>query len=198
MNHKIAVIGLGYVGLPLAVEFAKKYVTIGFDINSIRINELKSGKDATMEVEDDMLQQVLSSSLDWDQDGLYVSDILEDIRHCNTFIVTVPTPTDKNNRPVLTPLYKASESVGKVLKKGDYVIYESTVYPGVTEDECVPVLERVSGLKFNEDFFVGYSPERINQSFLVRKQVTKMTSADVSTTSWFNSNRRNSLIGPVL
>lgn len=162
MHHKIAVIGLGYVGLPLAVEFAKKYVTVGFDINSNRIQELRSGKDATLEVEDDLLREVLASSLDWDKDGLYVSDLLEDIRNCNTFIVTVPTPTDKNNRPVLTPLYKASESVGKVLKKGDYVIYESTVYPGVTEDECVPVLEKVSGLKFNIDFFVGYSPERIN------------------------------------
>lgn len=162
MQHKIAVIGLGYVGLPLAVEFAKKYVTVGYDINSNRIQELRNGKDATLEVEDDLLQDVLASSLDWDQDGLYVSDLLEDIRPCNTFIVTVPTPTDKNNRPVLTPLYKASESVGKVLKKGDYIIYESTVYPGVTEDECVPVLERVSGLKYNQDFFVGYSPERIN------------------------------------
>ena len=162
MQHKIAIIGLGYVGLPLAVEFAKKYNTVGFDINQSRINELRSGKDTTLEVEDDLLQQVLASSLDFDHDGLYVSDELQDIASCNTFIVTVPTPTDKNNRPVLTPLYKASESVGKVLKKGDYVIYESTVYPGVTEDECVPVLERVSGLKFNEDFFVGYSPERIN------------------------------------
>ncbi len=162
MHHKIAVIGLGYVGLPLAVEFAKKYVTVGFDINSNRIQELRSGKDVTLEVEDVLLREVLASSLDWDKDGLYVSDLLEDIRNCNTFIVTVPTPTDKNNRPVLTPLYKASESVGKVLKKGDYVIYESTVYPGVTEDECVPVLEKVSGLKFNIDFFVGYSPERIN------------------------------------
>lgn len=162
MQHKIAIIGLGYVGLPLAVEFAKKYITVGFDINQSRINELRSGKDTTLEVEDDLLQQVLASSLDFDHDGLYVSDELQDIALCNTFIVTVPTPTDKNNRPVLTPLYKASESVGKVLKKGDYVIYESTVYPGVTEDECVPVLERVSGLKFNEDFFVGYSPERIN------------------------------------
>lgn len=121
--------------------------------NTNRIQELRSGKDATLEVEDDLLQQVLASSLDWDQDGLDVSDVLDDISLCNTYIVTVPTPTDKNNRPVLTPLYKASESVGKVLKKGDYVIYESTVYPGVTEDECVPVLERVSGLKFNVDSF---------------------------------------------
>jgi UDP-N-acetyl-D-galactosamine dehydrogenase len=162
MNHKIAVIGLGYVGLPLAVEFAKKYVTIGFDINHNRIQELRSGKDTTLEVEDELLQQVLASSLDFDHDGLYVSDTLDDISRCNTFIVTVPTPTDKNNRPVLTPLYKASESVGKVLKKGDYVIYESTVYPGATEEECVPVLEKISGLKLNVDFFVGYSPERIN------------------------------------
>ncbi|MBK9580742.1 MAG: nucleotide sugar dehydrogenase, partial [Saprospiraceae bacterium] len=138
------------------------YPTIGFDINKNRIQELRSGKDNTLEVEDDLLQDVLASSLDFDKDGLFVSDALQDIAHCNTYIVTVPTPTDKNNRPVLTPLHKASESVGKVLKKGDYVVYESTVYPGVTEDECVPVLERVSGLKFNEDFFVGYSPERIN------------------------------------
>jgi UDP-N-acetyl-D-glucosamine/UDP-N-acetyl-D-galactosamine dehydrogenase len=162
MQHKIAVIGLGYVGLPLAVEFAKKFITVGFDINKNRIQELRNGKDSTLEVEDELLKEVLSSSLDLDSDGLYVSDDLKDLAHCNTFIVTVPTPTDKNNRPVLTPLYKASESVGKVLKKGDYVIYESTVYPGVTEEECVPVLEKVSGLKFNQDFFVGYSPERIN------------------------------------
>ncbi len=162
MQHKIAVIGLGYVGLPLAVEFAKKYVTVGFDINTARITELRSGKDSTLEIEDDVLKTVLASSLDFDNDGLYVSDTLQDIAQCNTYIVTVPTPTDKNNRPVLTPLYKASESVGKVLKKGDYIIYESTVYPGVTEEECVPVLEKISGLKMNVDFFVGYSPERIN------------------------------------
>jgi UDP-N-acetyl-D-glucosamine/UDP-N-acetyl-D-galactosamine dehydrogenase len=162
MQHKIAVIGLGYVGLPLAVEFAKKYPTVGFDINQNRIKELRGGKDTTLEVSDDLLSNVLASSQDFDGDGLYVSDVLSDIGACNTYIVTVPTPTDKNNRPVLTPLYKASESVGKVLKKGDYVIYESTVYPGVTEDECVPVLERVSGLVYNVDFFVGYSPERIN------------------------------------
>jgi UDP-N-acetyl-D-glucosamine/UDP-N-acetyl-D-galactosamine dehydrogenase len=162
MKHKIAIIGLGYVGLPLAVEFAKKYRTVGFDINQIRVDELKGGKDSTLEVEDLLLKEVLNSSLDFDMDGLFISSDLEDIRFCNTFIVTVPTPTDKNNRPVLTPLKKASESIGKVLKKGDYVVYESTVYPGATEDECVPVLEKVSGLKFNEDFFVGYSPERIN------------------------------------
>jgi UDP-N-acetyl-D-galactosamine dehydrogenase len=147
MQHKIAIIGLGYVGLPLAVEFAKKYPVIGFDINQKRVDELNQGKDFTLEVEDDLLREVLASSKDFDQDGLFVTTNLDDLHVCNTFIVTVPTPTDKNNRPVLTPLYKASESVGKVLKKGDYVIYESTVYPGVTEDECVPVLEKISGLK---------------------------------------------------
>ncbi|MFZ1524200.1 MAG: nucleotide sugar dehydrogenase [Saprospiraceae bacterium] len=162
MQHKIAIIGLGYVGLPLAVEFAKKYPVIGFDINQARVDELNKGKDSTLEVEDNLLQEVLASSFDFDMDGLYVTTDLNDMAHCNTYIITVPTPTDKNNRPVLTPLYKSSESVGHVLKKGDYVIYESTVYPGVTEDECVPVLERVSGLKLNVDFFVGYSPERIN------------------------------------
>lgn len=162
MQHKIAVIGLGYVGLPLAVEFAKKYVTIGFDINISRIADLKEGKDSTLEVEEQLLKAVLASSNDFDNDGLYVTSILEDISRCNTFIVTVPTPTDKNNRPVLVPLQKASETVGKVLKKGDYVVYESTVYPGVTEEECVPILEKYSGLIFNVDFFVGYSPERIN------------------------------------
>jgi UDP-N-acetyl-D-glucosamine/UDP-N-acetyl-D-galactosamine dehydrogenase len=159
-NAKIAVIGLGYVGLPLAVEFAKKYHTVGFDINQARVQELNQGHDRTLEVEDAQLKEVLVDDL---QDkGLYCSNQLEDIEGCNYYIVTVPTPVDKNNRPDLTPLYKASETVGKVLKRGDTVIYESTVYPGVTEEECVPVLERISGLKFNEDFFAGYSPERIN------------------------------------
>lgn len=152
-NQNIAVIGLGYVGLPLAVEFGKKIKTVGFDINQSRIEELKSGHDRTLEVSDENMK--LSSHISY-------SSNLEDIKACNYFIVTVPTPTDKNNRPDLTPLYKASETVGKVLKRGDIVIYESTVYPGVTEDECVPVLEKVSGLKFNIDFFCGYSPERIN------------------------------------
>jgi UDP-N-acetyl-D-glucosamine/UDP-N-acetyl-D-galactosamine dehydrogenase len=162
MQHKIAVIGLGYVGLPLAVEFAKKYPTIGFDINQNRINELRSGNDFTLEIDSSLLTRVLSDTNKMGKPGLYVSFDLSDLAECNTFIITVPTPTDKNNRPVLTPLYKASESVAKVLKKGDYVIYESTVYPGVTEDECVPVLEKNSGFKMNVDFFVGYSPERIN------------------------------------
>lgn len=160
-NCNIAIIGLGYVGLPLAVEFAKKHLTIGFDINESRIEELNQGKDHTLEVDEKELGLVINSKKA-NGPGLYCTNVLDDIRNCNYYIITVPTPVDKNNRPDLRPLYKASESVGKVLKKGDIVIYESTVYPGVTEDECVPVLERVSGLKFNEDFFAGYSPERIN------------------------------------
>lgn len=161
MNTKIAVIGLGYVGLPLARLFATKYPVIGFDINQNRINELNSGIDVTLEVSEDLLKQVLVSQ-PTDSKGLFCSCAIEDIKSCNIYIVTVPTPVDKNNRPDLTPLYKSSETVGKVLKKGDIVIYESTVYPGVTEEECIPVLERVSGLEFNTDFFAGYSPERIN------------------------------------
>ncbi len=160
-DKKIAVVGLGYVGLPLARLFATKYPVTGFDINQPRVNELMSGKDSTLEVEDDLLRSVLKEQ-NSDALGLYCTTRLEEIKDCNYFVITVPTPIDKNNRPDLTPLYKSSETVGKVLKKGDIVIYESTVYPGVTEDECVPVLEKVSGLKFNEDFFVGYSPERIN------------------------------------
>lgn len=162
MNTKIAVIGLGYVGLPLARLFATKYAVIGFDINQQRIDELNSGKDATLEVDETTLKAVLIDRENTSGKGLYCSADLADIRDCNYYIVTVPTPVDKHNRPDLTPLYKASETVGKVLKKGDIVIYESTVYPGVTEEECVPVLEKISGLKFNEDFFAGYSPERIN------------------------------------
>jgi len=161
----IAVIGLGYVGLPLARLFATKYPVIGFDINQKRIDELRKGKDLTLEVEDHILQSVLVSENPFnktDSIGLYCSNILSDIENANFYVVTVPTPVDKNNRPDLTPLYKASETVGKVLKKGDIVVYESTVYPGVTEEECIPVLEKVSGLKFNVDFFAGYSPERIN------------------------------------
>ena len=201
-SPKIAVIGLGYVGLPLARLFATKYPVIGFDINNARIEELRKGHDSTLEVEDDVLQSVLLTKYplavkksvavnepaiagDWEKaeeredrhpeftsgsstkgaesiNGLYVSRELGDIHDCNYYIITVPTPVDKNNRPDLTPLYKSSESVGKVLKKGDIVVYESTVYPGATEEECIPVLEKTSGLKFNEDFFVGYSPERIN------------------------------------
>ncbi|RKR07189.1 UDP-N-acetyl-D-galactosamine dehydrogenase [Maribacter vaceletii] len=158
---KIAIIGLGYVGLPLARLFATKYPVIGFDINEGRIKELQAGSDKTLEVSDDVLQAVLQKSPKMET-GFYCSNQLEDIADCNYYIVTVPTPVDSTNRPILTPLYKSSETVGKVLKKGDTVVYESTVYPGVTEDECVPVLEKISGLKFNQDFYVGYSPERIN------------------------------------
>lgn len=150
---KLAVIGLGYVGLPLAVEFGKQRKVIGFDINQARIDALNKGYDATLEVSDEELSQA---------NGLQYSASLNDLRDCNVFIVTVPTPIDEYKRPDLTPLVKASETIGKVLKQGDIVIYESTVYPGATEEDCVPVLERVSGLTFNQDFFAGYSPERIN------------------------------------
>ncbi|WP_167496951.1 nucleotide sugar dehydrogenase [Flavobacterium tiangeerense] len=162
MSMKIAVIGLGYVGLPLARLFATKYPVVGFDINQSRINGLRSGTDSTLEVSDEVLQQVLINDFIDNEKGLLCTSTLSDISDCNYYIITVPTPVDKNNRPDLTPLYKSSETVAKVLKKGDIVIYESTVYPGVTEDECVPVLEKISGLKFNVDFFAGYSPERIN------------------------------------
>ena len=160
-NKKIAVIGLGYVGLPLARLFATKYSVTGFDINQSRVDSLQSGTDTTFEVADSVLQKVL---LDQSSDsiGLFCTTDSTAIADCTYYIVTVPTPVDKNNRPDLTPLYKSSETVGKVLKKGDIVIYESTVYPGATEEECVPVLEKFSGLQFNVDFFVGYSPERIN------------------------------------
>ena len=160
-NIKIAIIGLGYVGLPLARLFATKHAVIGFDINESRVYELKSGYDATLEIDTNSLTNVLLSETS-NLVGLYCTSVLEEVVDCNYYIVTVPTPVDKNNRPDLTPLYKSSETVGKLLKKGDIVIYESTVYPGVTEEECVPVLEKVSGLQFNVDFFVGYSPERIN------------------------------------
>ena len=162
--NKIAIIGLGYVGLPLARLFATKFPVVGFDINQKRIEELNEGRDVTLEVEDVLLQKVLvdSNPFKGHTSGLFCTAHLEEIREANYYIVTVPTPVDKHNKPDLTPLYKASETVGKVLKKGDVVIYESTVYPGATEEECIPVLEKVSGLKFNVDFFAGYSPERIN------------------------------------
>jgi len=165
---KIAIIGLGYVGLPLARLFATKYPVVGFDINRKRVEELSVGIDHTLEVEAEDLQSVLVSchcGLDPQsphKTGLFCTCNIDDIRNCNYYIVTVPTPVDKNNRPDLKPLYKASETVGKVIKKGDIVIYESTVYPGATEEDCIPVVERTSGLKFNVDFFAGYSPERIN------------------------------------
>ena len=160
-KDKLAIIGLGYVGLPLARLFATKYSVVGFDINSDRISELMSGVDSTLEIDNETLQSVLIGE-DSDEIGLFCTNQLDKIKDCNYYIVTVPTPVDKNNRPILTPLVKASETVGAVLKKGDVVIYESTVYPGATEEDCVPVLEKVSGLRFNEDFYAGYSPERIN------------------------------------
>ena len=196
MKHQIAIIGLGYVGLPLARLFATKYPVVGFDINQKRIAELNAGTDLTLEVEEDLLKSVLVSENPFHVNGskgshseenkntessssrvheftssqensatingLYCSATLDDLQNANVYIITVPTPVDKNNKPDLTPLYKASETVGKVLKKGDIVVYESTVYPGATEEECIPVLEKVSGLKFNQDFYAGYSPERIN------------------------------------
>ncbi|WP_431471807.1 nucleotide sugar dehydrogenase [Nonlabens sp. SCSIO 43208] len=161
MNKKICVIGLGYVGLPLARLFATQYDVVGFDINQGRVDELNKGKDSTLEVDEESLKQVLKNEKN-DSHGLYCTNELEDIADSQIYIITVPTPVDKNNRPVLIPLQKASETVGQVLKKGDIVIYESTVYPGATEEECIPVLEQVSGLSFNTDFYAGYSPERIN------------------------------------
>lgn len=160
-DKKIAIIGLGYVGLPLAVAFAEKYKVIGFDINNKRVEDLKSGHDETMEVNAALLNSVLDNN-NINKNGLHLTTIPEAISDCNIYIVTVPTPTDKHNRPVLTPMIKSSVTIGGVLKKGDIVIYESTVYPGVTEEEMVPVLEKSSGLKFNSDFYCGYSPERIN------------------------------------
>jgi UDP-N-acetyl-D-galactosamine dehydrogenase len=158
-KNKIAVIGLGYVGLPLAVEFAKKNKVVGFDTNKHRVKELSAGSDYTLSIADDVLRNLINNTA---ENGLLCTDNIADAADCNFYIITVPTPVDKYNRPDLTYLYKASEAVGRVLKKGDIVIYESTVYPGATEEECIPFLEKASGLKFNVDFFAGYSPERIN------------------------------------
>jgi UDP-N-acetyl-D-galactosamine dehydrogenase len=199
MEKKIAVIGLGYVGLPLAVEFAKQYPTVGFDINEPRVDELMKGHDRTLEVEDEDLKKIIALDLvstEKEGKGLYCTTAVGDIESSNFFVVTVPTPTDKNKRPVLTPLIKASESVGKVLKKGDYVIYESTVYPGVTEDECVPILEQVSGLKLNEDFFLGYSPERINPGDKERTvtKILKVTSGSTPESAEVIDNLYKSVI----
>ncbi|MCA0931462.1 nucleotide sugar dehydrogenase [Lutimonas saemankumensis] len=162
---KIAIIGLGYVGLPLAVEFAKKYQVVGFDINQQRVRELRKNIDLTLETTSEELAGVNVNSVEVlrkDSKGLWISNELKDIQDSNFYVVTVPTPVDKNNRPDLTPLYKASETVGRVLSKDDIVVYESTVFPGATEDECRPILEKFSGLTFNKDFYLGYSPERIN------------------------------------
>jgi len=168
-QFKIAVIGLGYVGLPLARLFSTKYPVVGFDINKKRVSEIVNGYDSTLEIEAEKLKSSLvdtnptNSKFDGEYPcGLFCSSNIEDIRNCNFYIVTVPTPVDRNNRPDLTPLLKASETVGKVISKGDIVVYESTVYPGATEDDCIPVVENISGFKFNIDFFGGYSPERIN------------------------------------
>ena len=155
-NIKIAVIGLGYVGLPLARLFSTKFPTIGFDLNQHRVDSLNNGHDATLEVDDCLLQEAINNN------GFRCTTCLDDIRDCNFYVVAVPTPVDENNRPDLRPLWGASETVGQVISKGDIVVYESTVYPGVTEEECLPVVEKVSGLVFNKDFFAGYSPERIN------------------------------------
>ncbi|MFM1770991.1 MAG: hypothetical protein RLZZ71_133 [Bacteroidota bacterium] len=176
-NKKIAVIGLGYVGLPLAAAFAEKYPVVGFDINQGRVNELKSGHDHTLELADDELKAVLVEGFD-SGNGLLPSFNAEDLETCNVFIVTVPTPIDESKRPDLRPLISASTLIGKYLKKDDIVIYESTTYPGCTEEDCVPVLERVSGLKFNQDFYCGYSPERINPGDKENtvKKIKKVTS----------------------
>lgn len=155
MDTKICVIGLGYVGLPLARLFSTKYETVGFDMNRSRVDALNAGHDATLEVSDELLQSALAN-------GFKCTADIEDIRGCNFYVVAVPTPVDENNNPDLTPLRGASETVGKVISEGDIVVYESTVYPGVTEEECIPVVEKISGLKCNVDFFAGYSPERIN------------------------------------
>lgn len=173
---KIAVIGLGYVGLPLARLFSTKFPTIGFDMNPLRVEKLMSGHDDTLEVSDDVLKEAI------EKHGFRCTSSLEDIKDCNFYVVAVPTPVDENNRPDLKPLWGASESVGKVISKGDVVVYESTVYPGVTEEECLPVVERVSGLKFNQDFFAGYSPERINPGDKLHtvEKIKKVTSGSTS------------------
>lgn len=160
-SEKIAIIGLGYVGLPLAVEFAKKHIVIGYDILQQRVDELRGGKDITLEISDEELAKVVTTDGS-DSIGLYCTNDIEELKSCDVYIITVPTPVDKNNSPDLSPLFRATTMISTVLKKGDVVVYESTVYPGVTEDECVPILAENSGLRFNIDFFVGYSPERIN------------------------------------
>ncbi|ACU62198.1 nucleotide sugar dehydrogenase [Chitinophaga pinensis] len=177
-NASIAIIGLGYVGLPLAIEFAKKYRTLGFDINEVRVRELTVGKDRTREANIEELKRVTAAAAGTSGTGLTLSSVKNDLQTCNIFIVTVPTPIDDFKAPDLGPLLKASEMLGSVLKAGDIVIYESTVYPGCTEEDCVPVLEKTSGLTFNKDFFAGYSPERINPGDKVNTltRIKKVTS----------------------
>lgn len=174
MDTKICVIGLGYVGLPLARLFSTEYKTVGFDMNQNRVSALMAGHDATLEVSDELLQSALAN-------GFKCTSDIEEIRDCNFYVVAVPTPVDKNNNPDLSPLIGASTTVGKVIKKGDIVVYESTVYPGVTEDDCIPVVERTSGLKFNVDFFAGYSPERINPGDKLHtvEKIKKVTSGSI-------------------
>ncbi len=191
MNEiKICVIGLGYVGLPLARLFSTKYSTIGYDMNQTRVKALMAGHDATLEVSDDLLQDAIKNH------GFICTSDLEKIRKCNFYIVAVPTPVDVNNRPDLRPLWGASETVGKVISKGDIVVYESTVYPGVTEEECIPVVERVSGLKFNRDFFAGYSPERINPGDKLHtvEKIKKVTSGSTSEIADIVDNIYNSVL----
>jgi len=191
-NPTIAIIGLGYVGLPLAVAFAEKYKVIGFDINKERVAQLQNADDRTLEVTSEELQK----ELDNQEFGIEITHDADSLQKADVFIVTVPTPTNKYNQPVLTPLQKASETVGKVLKKGDIVIYESTVYPGVTEDICVPILEEISGLSFNKDFFAGYSPERINpgdKEHTVTK-ILKVTSGSTEESATYIDNLYGSII----
>ncbi len=194
-KSNIAIIGLGYVGLPLAVEFAKKYQTIGFDINQKRINELAEGQDHTLEVAAPELNAVLKQNAEA-KNGLFLTSNIKEIAAANVYIVTVPTPIDDHKRPDLSPLISASKTIGGVLKKGDIVIYESTTYPGCTEEDCVPVLEQFSGLKFNEDFYAGYSPERINPGDKVNTltKIRKVTSGSTPEVADFVDNLYASII----
>ena len=189
-DTKIGVIGLGYVGLPLARLFSTKFPTVGFDMNQRRVDALMAGHDATLEVSDDLLQEAI------DKHGFVCTTDLEKIRDCNFYVVAVPTPVDENNRPDLAPLQGASETVGKVISKGDVVVYESTVYPGVTEEECLPVVERVSGLKFNKDFFAGYSPERINPGDKLHtvEKIQKVTSGSTPEVADYVDSVYNSVL----
>ena len=187
---KICVIGLGYVGLPLARLFSTKYKTIGFDMNQKRVDALNAGHDATLEVSDELLQEAITNH------DFKCTTNINDIRDCNFYVVAVPTPVDDNNRPDLKPLWGASETVGKVISEGDIVVYESTVYPGVTEEECIPVVEKVSGLKFNKDFFAGYSPERINPGDKLHtvEKIKKVTSGSTPEIADIVDNVYNSVL----
>lgn len=189
MEIKICVIGLGYVGLPLARLFSTKYETVGFDMNQRRVDSLMYGHDTTLEVSDEVLKNAL-------ENGFKCTTDIEDIRNCNFYIIAVPTPVDENNRPDLRPLWGASETVGKVISKGDIVVYESTVYPGVTEEECLPVVERVSGLKYNKDFYAGYSPERINPGGKLHtvENIKKVTSGSTPEIADIVDNVYNSVL----